>query len=46
MWLSSILNAISSYSPHARPQRRPSPRQRPAARRLMLEALEDRLLLS
>lgn len=46
MWLSSILNALSPSSLHARTRRRPSPRQRPAARRLILEALEDRMLLS
>jgi type 1 fimbria pilin len=46
MWLSSILNSLSPRSPHARTRRRPSPRQRPAARRLILEVLEDRCLLS
>src|SRR5437667_12029866 len=43
MWLSSILNSLSSSSPH---RRRPSARQRPAARRLSLEALEDRTVPS
>src|SRR5437762_2370756 len=46
MWLSSILNSMSPISPHARIRRRPSPRRRPAARRLILEALEDRSLPS
>src|SRR5438128_1427161 len=46
MWLSSILNSLSPSSPHARSRRRPSPRRRPAARRLTLEALEDRSLPS
>src|SRR5919198_1009567 len=46
MWLSSILNALSPSSPHTRTRRRPSPRQRSAARRLTLEVLEDRSLPS
>lgn len=46
MWPSSIQNSLSPSSPHTRTRRRPSPRQRPAARRLALEALEDRMLLS
>jgi hypothetical protein len=46
MWLSSILNSLSPSSPHTRTRRRPSPRKRPAARRLTLEAIEDRMLLS
>src|SRR6266566_3640105 len=46
MWLSSILNSLSPSSPPTRTRRRPSPRQRPAARRLTLEALEDRSLPS
>ena len=40
MWLSSILNSLSPSSPHARTRCRPSPPQRPAGRRLTLEALE------
>src|SRR5437762_8763985 len=46
MWLSSILNSLNPSSPHARTRRRPSPGQRPAARRLPVEALEDRSLPS
>ena len=46
MWLSSILDFLSPRSPHARTRRRLSPRQRPAATRLTLEALEDRCLLN
>src|SRR5437899_5441548 len=46
MWLSSILNSLSPSSPHTGTRRRASPRQRPAARRLILEALEDRSLPS
>src|SRR5437868_2131143 len=46
MWLSSILNSLSPSSPHTPTRRRPSPRRRPAARRLTLEALEDRSLPS
>src|SRR6266702_2690508 len=46
MWLSSILNSLSPSSPHTRTRRRPSPRKRPAARRLTVEALEDRTLPS
>src|SRR6267143_15747 len=46
MWLSSILNSLNPSSPHTRTRRRTSPRQRPAARRLVLEALEDRSLPS
>src|SRR5437660_5329758 len=46
MWFSSILNSLSPSSPYARTRRRPSPRQRPAARRLTLEVLEDRSLPS
>jgi hypothetical protein len=42
MWLSSTLNSLRPSSPRARTRRRPSPRQRPAARRLTLEAPEDR----
>src|SRR6266446_2668635 len=46
MWLSSILNSLNPSSFHSRARRCPSPRQRPAARRLTLEALEDPMLLS
>ncbi|HEV3257550.1 MAG TPA: aryl-sulfate sulfotransferase [Gemmataceae bacterium] len=46
MWLSSILNSLSPSSPHTRPRRRPAPRQRRAAHRLTLEALEERSLPS
>src|SRR5438270_1440141 len=46
MWLSSILNSVSPSSAHARTRRLPSPRQRPAARRLILETLEDRTVPS
>ena len=46
MWLSSILNSLSPSSPLTRTRRRPSPRQRRVARRIFLEALEDRMLLS
>src|SRR5437588_6181124 len=46
MWLSSILNSLSPSSPHTRTRRRPAPRRRPAARRLTLEALEERSLPS
>src|SRR5205809_64480 len=46
MWLSSILNSLRPSSPHTRTRHRPSPRQRPAAHRLILEALEDRSLPS
>src|SRR6266516_3815630 len=46
MCLSSILNSLSPSSPHARARRRPSPRRRPAARRLTVEPFEDRMLLS
>src|SRR6266516_6113288 len=42
MWLSSILNSLSPSSLQARSRRSPSPRRRPAACRLILEALEDR----
>src|SRR5437667_1289570 len=46
MWLSSILNSLTPRSPHTRTRHRPSPRQRPAAHRLVVEALEDRSLPS
>src|SRR5438270_5279284 len=46
MWLSSILNSLSPSSLHTRTRRRLSPRQRPALRRLSLEALEDRTVPS
>ncbi len=46
MWLSSILNSLSPSSPHTRTRCRPSPRQQPSGRRLTLEALEGRMLLS
>src|SRR5438874_9894797 len=46
MWLSSILNPLRPKSPHTRTRRRPLPRQRPAAHRLTLEALEDRTVPS
>src|SRR5438105_12083206 len=46
MWLSSILSSLSPRAPHNRARRRPSPRQRPVARRLTVEALETRTLLS
>src|SRR5438445_490928 len=46
MWFSSILKSLSPKSPHTRTRRRPLPRQRLAARRLTLEALEDRSLPS
>src|ERR1700704_116717 len=46
MWLSSILNSLSPSSPHTRSRRSPSPRKRPAGRRLTLEPLEDRSLPS
>src|SRR5947207_13710048 len=46
MWLSSILNPLRPKSPHTRTRRRPLPRQRPALRRLTLEALEDRTVPS
>jgi hypothetical protein len=44
MWLSSILNPQSPSSPRTQARRRTAPR--PPARRLTLEALEDRLVLS
>src|SRR5438128_3012284 len=44
MWLSSILNSLNLGSPQTR--RCPSPRRRPAERRLTLEALENRTLPS
>src|SRR6267378_3031806 len=46
MWFTSILNSLSPSSPHTRGRRSPSPRKRPAGRRLTLEALEDRTLPS
>src|SRR6266516_1018959 len=46
MWLSSILNSLSPSSLQARSRRSPSPRRRPAACRLILEALEDRTVPS
>src|SRR5437773_6226569 len=46
MWFSSILNSLSVRSQHTRTRRRLSPRQRPALRRLSLEALEDRTVPS
>src|SRR3954468_22323682 len=46
MWLSSILDSLSPSSALLRVRRHPSPRRRPAATRLTLEALEDRALLS
>src|SRR5262245_45677814 len=46
MWFSSILKSLRTRSPHTRTRPRPSPRQRPAAVRLIVEALEDRSLLS
>src|SRR4051812_4287518 len=46
MWFSRFLNPLSPSSSHARTRRRSSPRQRPATRRLALEALEGRTLLS
>src|SRR4029450_646561 len=46
MRLSSILNSLNVRSQHTRTRRRLSPRQRPALRRLNLEALEDRTVPS
>src|SRR3954449_1927160 len=46
MWFSRFLNPLSPSSSHARKRSRSSPRRRPATRRLTLEALEGRALLS
>ena len=46
MWLSSILNSLNPSLLHTRTRRHLSPRLRPVAHRLTLEALEDRSLLS
>src|SRR5215213_3285565 len=46
MWLSSLLNSRSPSPPQARTQSPPARRPRPAPRRLALEAVEDRMLLS
>src|SRR4029079_12773344 len=46
MWLSSNLNSLRPSSLHTRSRRRPSPAERPAVRRLSVEPLEDRTLLS
>src|SRR5713226_4358650 len=48
MWLSSVLDFLTSNAPQARTGRRPRTaiRKKPAATRLTLEALEDRSLPS